>query len=202
MSERQNVVIVPGLHPLTTETIQYGMYKTVAAAWPKDQFDVHILQVGWHGKGETTATQQDRLCEGLDKIEGPIWAIGVSAGGLAIIGAMETNEDKIPKVVTIASPLCVPESAFDQLRGNRFIPAALEGHYQRADTYLQRLGSDATDRVVSLYGKKDMRVPPSWSRRDSVRSYELPGRRHGFTILGGLALHREKILAPFAQADS
>lgn len=197
MSERQNIVIVPGLHPLTPESVQYGMYSAATAAWPKDQFAVHILQVGWHGRGETAETQQDRLREGLDRIEGPIWAIGVSAGGLAIIGAMQADEDKIPKVVTIASPLEVPESELNQLRRKPRLPRSLEGHYQTADTYLRRLGGSASSRVVSLHGKRDSRVPLSWSKRNPIESYELPGRRHSHTILGGLALHREKILELF-----
>jgi len=205
VSERQNIVIVPGLHPMTPESLQYDTYRAATARWSKDEFDVHILQVGWHRKGETTETQQARLQEGLEYIEGPIWGIGVSAGGLALIGAMEANEDKIPMVVTVASPLNVPESALDQLRSNRFksrfIPASLEGHYRTANTYLQNVAATAPGRIVSFHGRKDTRVPLDWSVCDPpMQSFELPGRKHGYTILGGLALHRDKILAPFREA--
>lgn len=187
-----SILVVPGLHPMISEAVQHLIYDTALGSWRREGHEVLVYQFGWQGD-EDLPVLQARLNKVIQSLPDPAYAIGVSAGGLAAILALRDNPDKIQRVVTIASPLKVPDETLDGLRARPRIPGVLGEVYRTSDDYLRKLDTWATTRIVSMHGRSDARVRPAWSQREYITDYELPGRIHGLTILGALTVHREEV---------
>ena len=186
-----NILIIPGLHRPGFETIQRHTYETAAKLWSHEGHIVNVQQFGWYTE-QTLGERRMAINKTIDTMPEDLYVIGASAGGLAAIGALRDNPVKVKKVLTIATPLQLSEAEIGELKNKVFIPPLFEAAYKTADSYLNELGELATGGIVTLYGQKDARILPEWSRRRFIPGQELPTHTHGSTILGALTLYRKQ----------
>lgn len=189
--EAQHVLLVPGLYPRGCEALQRHTYNSVVPAWQADGYNLVVQQFGWNDRMSLTA-RQDALLETVDSMPDNLSVIGASAGGLAVINALQEMPDKFSKVLTVASPLSLTEADFASFRDNPFvpIPRLLREAYHQTDDALKSLSTEGLAKVVSLHGRRDPRVLPTWSQRAGIATYELPTRSHAKTIMGALRGYR------------
>jgi hypothetical protein len=189
-----NILIVPGLHPPGFGAMQYVTYNAIAALWRADGHNTQVHQFGWYEQDMTLKKRQAELQDALNKMGSDVYAIGVSAGGLAVLGAFANSDTKLVRIVTIATPLNVSEEAFANFRGKLFIPPVLETVYAEADTFLKEADDTTRAKIASIRGIKDHRVPPTWSRREGISNEQvLPTTVHSITIFSALTVHRKQV---------
>jgi len=188
----KNVLLVPGLHPRGGEVIQRVAYNSCVSEWREDGYNVAVRQFGFDDR-QSLASRQQTLLETIDDMPSDLYVIAASAGALAVLGAFKERPDRFGKVITVASPLLLNKSDLANFKGNPLvpIPRSLETMYHEVDEFLKAASVSALAKIISMHGRKDSRVPPHWSQRPGIETYELPVSGHGRTIMSAIRRYRQ-----------
>ncbi len=147
--------------------------------WRALGYETHVHRFGWNGAESELPQQQDQLLARVDALlPGPVLVIGMSAGGTAAVNAL-SHRPHIARVVTIASPLRPKD------RPTRPLLAA---SIREADGFLTTADAETKQKVRSVHGFYDHRVPVSKSRPEGIRTLRLPTIGHGPTIFMALTV--------------
>ena len=133
--------------------------------------------------------KQNRLHDYIRNLEGDVYLIGVSAGGVAALNALAMDSsDRIKAVATIATPY-----VYRQRLKNETLARAIDELSNNLPAIQAKLA-----RVTSFYGIYDQVVSPNDSQpNDSefadVNYQQLPTFGHGLTIAAGLTMFGGRI---------
>lgn len=187
----QNLILIPGLGD------QKWLYRLVCPVWRLRGFQTHVLVFGWEDAASNYQEKQTRLDDYVRSLDGDVYIIGASAGGMAALHALAGDNGKIKGVATIATPYI-----YRQKLQNKFLEQAIT----ELATALPQIQSKSS-RITSFYGVYDQVVPPSDSRLDNIHLVkqlnsggvaniiheQLPIIGHGLTIAAGLTMFGGRI---------
>ena len=143
--------------------------------------------------------KQNRLHDYIRNLEGDVYLIGASAGGVAALNALAMDSsDRIKAVATIATPY-----VYRQRLKNETLARAIS----ELASNLPGMQAKFT-RITSFYSIHDQVVPPTDSRLDNhcikqsnnskfanISYQQLPTFGHGLTIAAGLIVFGGRISA-------
>ena len=141
--------------------------------------------------------KQNRLHDYIRNLEGDVYLIGASAGGVAALNALAMDSsDRIKAVATIATPY-----VYRQRLKNETLARAIS----ELASNLPGMQAKFT-RITSFYSIHDQVVPPTDSRLDNhcikqsnnskfanINYQQLPTFGHGLTIAAGLTVFSKRI---------
>ena len=191
----QNLILIPGLGD------RKWLYRLVCPVWRLRGFQTHVLVFGWEDAASNYQEKQTRLDDYVRSLDGDVYIIGASAGGMAALHALAADNGKIKGVATIATPYI-----YQQKLQNKFLEQAIA----ELATELTQIQSSRT-RITSFYGVYDQVVPPNDSHLDNIHSVkrligsrianitheQLPTIGHGLTIAAGLTIFGGRIRKSF-----
>ena len=191
----QNLILIPGLGD------RKWLYRLVCPVWRLRGFQTHVLVFGWEDAASNYQEKQTRLDDYVRSLDGDVYIIGASAGGMAALHALAGDNGKIKGVATIATPYI-----YRQKLQNNFLEQAIA----ELATELTQIQSSRT-RITSFYGVYDQVVPPNDSHLDNIHSVkrligsrianitheQLPTIGHGLTIAAGLTIFGGRIRKSF-----
>lgn len=191
----QNLILIPGLGD------RKWLYRLVCPVWRLRGFRTHVFAFGWEYTASNYHEKQTRLNDYVRSLDGDVYIIGASAGGMAALHALAADNDKIKGVATIATPYI-----YRQKLQNNFLEQAIA----ELATALLQIQSKST-RITSFYGVYDQVVPPNDSHLDNIHSVkqliggrianitheQLPTVGHGLTIATGLTIFGGRIRKSF-----
>ena len=160
--------------------------------WRLRGFRTHVFAFGWEDTASNYHEKQTCLNDYARSLDGDVYIIGASAGGMAALHALAGDNGKIKGVATIATPYI-----YRQKLQNNFLEQAIA----ELATELPQIQSKST-RITSFYGVYDQVVPPNDSHLDNIHSVkqliggrianitheQLPTVGHGLTIATGLTI--------------
>lgn len=177
-----NLILIPGLGD------RKWLYKLVYPLWRARGFRPHVFTFGWEDPTSNYHDKQNRLNNYIRNLNGDVYIIGASAGGVAALNTLVVDNGKIKGVATIATPYI-----YRQRLKNEILARAI-------DELFNNLPAIQTKpvRVTSFYGVRDQVVPPIDSQpNDSeladVNYQQLPTFGHGLTIAAGLTIFGRRI---------
>ena len=191
----QNLILIPGLGD------RKWLYRLVCPVWRLRGFGTHVFAFGWEDAASNYHEKQIRLNNYVRSLDGDVYLIGASAGGMAALHALAGDNGKIKGVATIATPYI-----YRQKLQNNFLEQAIA----ELATALLQIQSKST-RITSFYGVYDQVVPPNDSHLDNIHSAkqliggrianitheQLPTVGHGLTIAEGLTIFGGRIRKSF-----
>ena len=178
-----NLILIPGLGD------RKWLYKLVCPVWRARGFRVHVFTFGWEDAASNYHDKQNRLNNYIRDLNGDVYIIGASAGGVAALSALVMIDDgKVKGVTTIATPY-----VYRQRLKNETLARAIDELSNNLPAMPAKLA-----RVTSFYGMRDQVVPPIDSQpNDSeladVNCRQLPTFGHGLTIAAGLTMFGGRI---------
>ena len=169
--------------------------------WRLCGFRTHVFAFGWEDTASNYHEKQIRLNNYVRSLDGDVYLIGASAGGMAALHALVADNGKIKGVATIATPYI-----YRQKLQNKFLEQAIA----ELATALLQIQSKST-RITSFYGVYDQVVPPNDSHLDNIHSVkrltgsritnitheQLPTIGHGLTIAAVLTIFGGRIRKSF-----
>lgn len=191
-----HLILIPGLGD------RKWLYRLVCPVWRLRGFGTHVFAFGWEDAASNYHEKQIRLNNYVRSLDGDVYIIGASAGGMAALHALAGDNGKIKGVATIATPYI-----YRQKLQNNFLEQAIT---ELATALPQIQASHA--RITSFYGVYDQVVPPNDSHLDNILhsvkrpiggkianiTYEqLPTVGHGLTIAAGLTIFGGRIQKSF-----
>lgn len=178
-----NLILIPGLGD------RKWLYKLVCPVWRARGFRVHVFTFGWEDAASNYHDKQNRLNNYIRDLNGDVYIIGASAGGVAALSALTAVDDgKVKGVATIATPY-----VYRRRLKNETLARAIDELSNNLPAMQAKLV-----RVTSFYGMRDQVVPPIDSQpNDSeladVNCRQLPTFGHGLTIAAGLTVFGGRI---------
>jgi len=180
MTNKQ-LVIIPGYR-------DHGkLYELTRSSWERRGFTVHVRFFGWNEDVLPFGVAHVQLLEFLDSLDGTVYLIGVSAGGVAAINAL-ADRPNIHKVVTVSSPLLPLTSVT-----NKLLRAAMQ-HAQEA---LAHMNPETKAKVLSLHGIYDQIVPVKLSKPTGIRTKRIASVRHVPSVVLTMTIYKRYILRFF-----
>lgn len=190
-----HLIVIPGLGD------RKWLYRLVCPVWRLRGFRTHVFAFGWEDAASNYHEKQICLNNYVRSLDGDVYIIGASAGGMAALHALAGDNGKIKGVATIATPYI-----YRQKLQNNFLKQTIA----ELATALPQIQSKST-RITSFYGVYDQVVPPNDSYLDNIHSvkqliggrianiiYEqLPTVGHGLTITAGLTIFGGRIRKSF-----
>ena len=191
----QNLILIPGLGD------RKWLYRLVCPMWRLCGFRTHVFAFGWEYTASNYHEKQICLNNYVRSLDGDVYIIGASAGGMAALHALAGDNGKIKGVATIATPYI-----YRQKLQNNFLEQAIA----ELATALLQIQSKSTH-ITSFYGVYDQVVPPNDSHLDNIHSVkqliggrianitheQLPTIGHGLTIAAGLTIFGGRIRKSF-----
>lgn len=191
----QHLILIPGLGD------RNWLYRLVYPMWRLCGFRTHIFAFGWEDTTSNYHEKQTRLDDYARSLDGDVYLIGASAGGMAALHALAADNGKIKGIATIATPYI-----YRQKLQNKFLEQAIT----ELATALPQIQSSRA-RITSFYGVYDQVVPPNDSHLDNIHSVkrliggritnitheQLPAVGHGLTIAAGLTIFGGRIQKSF-----
>lgn len=188
-----NLILIPGLGD------RKWLYQLVCPIWRARGFRVCIFTFDWKGTANAYYKKQDRLHDYIRNLEGDVYLIGASAGGVAALNTLVmNNNDRIKAVATIATPY-----VYRQRLKNETLARAIS----KLASNLPGMQAKFT-RITSFYSIHDQVVPPTDSRLNNhymknsnnnkianISYQQLPTFGHGLTIAAGLTVFGGRIAA-------
>jgi pimeloyl-ACP methyl ester carboxylesterase len=171
---RRQLVIVPGLGD------RGQLYQLFRPLWTLFGYDVHIVVFGWKHADVPFAEARKQLLARIDMLSGDVCVIGVSAGGSAAIHALLARPDVVTHAVTVCSPYTLPRD----WKLNRLLVQSVRD----LDLRFVQIDNMLKQRVLSVFGAYDPKVPAILSRPRGVRSVGLPTIGHGLSIGAALTI--------------
>lgn len=143
---------------------------------------------GWEDAASNYHDKQNRLNNYICNLNGDIYIIGASAGGVAALNALVVDDGKVKGVTTIATPYM-----YRQRLKNKVLVRAIDELFNNLSAIQAKLA-----RATSFYGMCDQVVPPidsqpSDSKLADVNYQQLPTFGHGLTIAAGLTMFGGRI---------
>lgn len=178
-----NLILIPGLGD------RKWLYQLVCSLWRARGFHPHVFTFGWEDAANDYHKKQNRLHDYIRNLEGDVYLIGASAGGVAALNALVMdNNDRIKGIATIATPY-----VYRQRLRNETLARAIDELSNNLPAMQAKLAH-----VTSFYGMRDQVVPPIDSQpNDSefadVNYRQLPTFGHGLTIAAGLTVFSKRI---------
>lgn len=190
-----HLIVIPGLGD------RKCLYCLVCPVWRLRGFRTHVFAFDWEDTARNYHEKQIRLNNYVRSLDGDVYIIGASAGGMAALHALAVDNSKIKGVATIAAPYI-----YRQKLQNNFLKQAIA----ELATALLQIQSKST-RITSFYGVYNQVVPPNDRHLDNIHSvkrlissrianitYEqLPTVGHGLTIAAGLTIFGGRIRKSF-----
>lgn len=190
-----HLILIPGLGD------RKWLYRLVCPVWRLRGFRMHVFAFGWEDTASNYHEKQTRLNDYVRSLDGDVYIIGASAGGMAALHALARDNGKIKGVATIATPYI-----YRQKLQNNFLEQAIT----ELATALPQIQLKSS-RITSFYGVYDQVVPPSDSRLDNIHLVkqlnsggvaniiheQLPIIGHGLTIAAGLTMFGGRIRKSF-----
>ena len=186
-----NLILIPGLED------RKWLYQLVCPFWRARGFCPHVFAFGWEDTANDYHKKQNRLHDYIRNLEGDVYLIGASAGGVAALNALVIdNNDRIKGVATIATPY-----VYRQRLRNETLARAISELASSLPNMQAKLA-----RIASFYSIHDQVVPPTDSRLNNhymknsnnskianISYQQLPTFGHGLTIAAGLTVFGERI---------
>ena len=178
-----NLILIPGLGD------RKWLYQPVCPLWRARGFCPHVFAFGWEDAVNDYHKKQNRLHDYIRNLEGDVYLIGASAGGVAALNALAMdNNDRIKGIATIATPY-----VYRQRLKNETLARAIDELSNNLPAMQAKLAH-----VTSFYGMRDQVVPPIDSQpNDSefadVNYRQLPTFGHGLTIAAELTVFSKRI---------
>lgn len=186
-----NLILIPGLGD------RKWLYQLVCPLWRARGFCPHVFAFGWEDAANDYHKKQNRLHDHIRNLEGDVYLIGASAGGVAALNALAMdNNDRIKGIATIATPY-----VYRQRLKNETLARAIS----ELASNLPGMQAKFT-RITSFYSIHDQVVPPTDSRLNNhymknsnnskianISYQQLPTFGHGLTIAAGLTVFGERI---------
>mgnify|MGYP000870407438 FL=1 len=183
MNATPHLILIPGLGD------RKWLYQLVCLIWRARGFCPHVLAFGWEDTANDYHKKQNRLHDYIRNLEGDVYLIGASAGGVAALNALAMDSsDRIKAVATIATPY-----VYRRRPKNETLARAIDELSNNLPAMQAKLV-----RVTSFYGIYDQVVSPIDSQpNDSeladVNCQQLPTFGHGLTIAAGLTIFGGRI---------
>ena len=183
MRTTPHLILIPGLGD------RKWLYKLVCPVWRARGFRPHVFAFGWEDTANDYHKKQNRLHDYIRNLEGDVYLIGASAGGVAVLNALAMDSsDRIKAVATIATPY-----VYRQRLKNETLARAID----ELSNNLPAMQAKFT-RITSFYGIYDQVVSPNDSQPDDsefadVNYQQLPTFGHGLTIAAGLTMFGGRI---------
>ena len=188
-----NLILIPGLGD------RKWLYQMVCPLWRVRGFCLHVFAFGWEDTANDYHKKQNRLHDYIRNLEGDVYLIGASAGGVAALNALAMDSsDRIKAVATIATPYVYRQ----RLKNDTLARAISE-----LASNLPSMQAKFT-RITSFYSTRDQVVPPTDSRLNNhcikqsnnskfanINYQQLPTFGHGLTIAAGLTVFGGRISA-------
>lgn len=189
-----HLILIPGLGD------RKWIYRLACPMWRLHRFRMHVFAFGWEDTASNYHEKQTRLNDYVRSLDGDVYIIGASAGGMAALHALAGDNGKIKGVATIATPYI-----YRQKLQNKFLEQAIT---ELATALTQIQSSRAR---ITFYGVYDQVVPPNDSHWDNIHSVkrligsrianitheQLPTIGHGLTIAAGLTIFGGRIRKSF-----
>lgn len=186
-----NLILIPGLGD------RKWLYQLVCPLWRTRGFCPHVFTFGWEGAASNYHDKQNRLNNYIRDLNGDVYIIGASAGGVAALNALAMdNNDRIKGIATIATPYVYRQ----RLKNDTLARAISE-----LASNLPSMQAKFT-RITSFYSMRDQVVPPTDSRLNNhymkksnnnkianINYQQLPTFGHGLTIAAGLTVFSKRI---------
>lgn len=171
---KPHLLIIPGLGD------RAWLYQAVVPIWRLHGYKVSIHRFGWNDTESTLFEKEKLLQRHIDRLSSSnLYIVGASAGGVAALNALEERPN-VHKVITIASPLQ---------------PNKNEGNNQlfesstRAASYIEHWPSQVLEKITSIYGICDTKVPARLSIHSKIRNIQLSTPGHAMTIFLSLTFY-------------
>ena len=186
-----NLILIPGLGD------RKWLYRLVCSFWRARGFCPHVFAFGWEDAANDYHKKQNRLHDYIRNLEGDVYLIGASAGGVAVLNALAMDSsDRIKAVATIATPY-----VYRQRLRNETLARAID----ELSNNLPSMQAKFT-RITSFYSTRDQVVSPTDSRLNNrcikqpnnskfanINYQQLPTFGHGLTIAAGLTVFSKQI---------
>ena len=186
-----NLILIPGLGD------RKWLYQLVCPLWRVRGFCPHVFAFGWEDTANDYHKKQNRLHDYIRNLEGDVYLIGASAGGVAVLNALAMDSsDRIKAVATIATPY-----VYRQRLRNETLARAISELASNLPNMQAKLA-----RIASFYSVHDQVVPPTDSRLNNrcikqpnnskfanINYQQLPTFGHGLTIAAGLTVFSKRI---------
>ena len=191
MRTTPHLILIPGLGD------RKWLYRLVCPFWRARGFCPHVFAFGWEDTANDYHKKQNRLHDYIRNLEGDVYLIGASAGGVAALNALAMdNNDRIKGIATIATPY-----VYRQCLKNETLAQAIS----KLASNLPSMQAKFTH-ITSFYSIHDQVVPPTDSRLDNhcikqsnnskfanINYQQLPTFGHGLTIAAGLTVFSKRI---------
>jgi pimeloyl-ACP methyl ester carboxylesterase len=165
---RPHLLVIPGVGD------RVWLYRLIAPLWRLLGYQPHIFRFGWDGSADDLPERQAALVRFVDGLPlERLQVVGASAGGTAAVNLLAARPT-IRSVVTVSAPLCPPGYP-----GKALVSCSIA----QTDGFLATATDTIRDRVVSIFGWYDGRVPVRRSNRPGVRGVRVPAVGHGVTIM-------------------
>ena len=186
-----NLILVPGLGD------RKWLYQLVCPFWRARGFCPHVFAFGWEDAANDYHKKQNRLHDYIRNLEGDVYLIGASAGGVVVLNALAMDSsDRIKAVATIATPY-----VYRQRLKNETLARAISELASNLPNMQAKLA-----RIASFYSTRDQVVSPTDSRLNNrcikqpnnskfanINYQQLPTFGHGLTIAAGLTVFSKRI---------
>ena len=137
-----NLILIPGLGD------RKWLYQLACPLWRARGFCPHVFTFGWEGAVDNY----------IRNLNGDVYLIGASAGGVAALNALAMdNNDRIKGIATIATPY-----VYRQCLKNETLARAISELASNLPNMQAKLA-----RIASFYSTRDQVVPPTDSRLDN-----------------------------------
>lgn len=182
MNATPHIILIPGLGD------RNWLYQLVCPLWRARGFRPHVFTFGWEDPTSNYHDKQNRLNNYIRNLNGDVYIIGASAGGVAALSALVVDNGKIKGVATIATPYI-----YRQRLKNEILARAIDELFNNLPAIQTK-----PEHVTSFYGMRDQVVPPIDSQpNDSgladINYQQLPTFGHGLTIATGLTIFGRRI---------
>ena len=192
MRTTPHLILIPGLGD------RKWLYQLVCPFWRARGFCPHVFTFGWEDAANDYHKKQNRLHDYIRNLEGDVYLIGASAGGVAALNALAMdNSDRIKGVATIATPY-----VYRQRLRNETLAQAISELASNLPNMQAKLA-----RIASFYSVHDQFVPPNDSQPNTthrinqpinseftnINYQQLPTFGHGLTIAAGLTVFSKRI---------
>ncbi len=192
MRTTPHLILIPGLGD------RKWLYRLVCPFWRAHGFCPHVFTFSWEDAANDYHKKQNRLHDYIRNLEGDVYLIGASAGGVAALNALSMDSsDKIKSVATIATPY-----VYRQRLRNETLARAID----ELSNNLPAMQAKFT-RIASFYSVHDQVVPPNDNQPNTthrinqqtnskfanINYQQLPTFGHGLTIAAGLTVFSKRI---------
>ena len=186
-----NLILIPGLGD------RKWLYQLACPLWRVRGYYPHVFTFGWEDAANDYHKKQNRLHDYIRNLDGDVYIIGASAGGVAALNALAMDSsDRIKAVATIATPY-----VYRQRLKNETLARAISELASNLPNMQAKLA-----RITSFYSIRDQVVPPTDSRLDNhcikqsnnskfanINYQQLPTFGHGLTVAAGLTVFSKQI---------